>query len=132
VGKLVLVCAGGALGSGARYLVAMWATGMIGPELPAGTLLVNVIGSFLIAVVIGLSLGGTGVSPNLRLFLTSGVMGGFTTYSAFTYETLRLLDEGNVAVALMYLGSTVLGCLGAGFVGLASVRLVARLAGRAA
>src|SRR5690606_37096973 len=83
VGKLVLVCVGGALGSGARYLVAMWATGMFGPELPAGTLLVNVIGSFLIAVVIGLSLGGAGVAPNLRLFLTSGVMGGFTTYSAF-------------------------------------------------
>jgi CrcB protein len=127
VGKLVLVCLGGALGSGARYLVATWATGIFGPQLPAGTLLVNVAGSFLIAVVIGLSLGGAGVSPNLRLFLTTGVMGGFTTYSAFNYETLRLLDDGNVSVALTYVGATVVGGLCAAFVGLASVRLVARL-----
>src|SRR6266496_4074470 len=81
VGRLVTVCVGGALGSGARYLVASWAAEAFGPGLPMGTILVNLVGSYLIAVVVGLAARTAAVSPNVRVFLTTGVMGGFTTYS---------------------------------------------------
>jgi fluoride exporter len=128
VGNVVLVFIGGALGSVARYLVASWAADAFGPGFPRGTLTVNVSGSFLIAVVLGLSLRGVGVSPNLRLFLTRGVMGGFTTYSSFNWETIRFLDDGEASYALAYVAATFGGCLGAGALGLVCARVLARLA----
>ena len=126
MGNLFLVCVGGALGSGARYLVATWAVDAFGPDLPWGTLSVNLVGSFLIALVIGLSLRSAAVSPSIRLFLATGVMGGFTTYSSFNHEALRFLEAGAVSRALLYVSLTLLGCLAAGFLGLASARVVAR------
>jgi len=127
VGKLLIVCIGGALGSGARYLVATWAAGAFGPDLPRGTALVNLVGSFLIALVMGLSLGTGAISPNVRLFLTTGIMGGFTTYSSFNHETLHFVEEGAFGYAAAYVALTVVGCLAAGILGLASARLIARV-----
>jgi CrcB protein len=124
--KLVLVCIGGALGSGARYVVATWAAEALGTGFPRGTLLVNLAGSFLIAVVADLSLRTAAIPPNLRLFLATGIMGGFTTYSSFNYETLHLLEEGAFASTLLYVAATVLGCLLSGVLGLAAARLLAR------
>ncbi len=94
--KLVLVCVGGALGSAARYLIGLWAASTFGPGFPVGTLTVNLVGSFLIAVIFEASLRSAAIPGDLRLFLTTGVMGGLTTYSSFNYETLRLLDEGAI------------------------------------
>jgi CrcB protein len=128
VGRLVIVCVGGALGSGARYLVASWAAEAFGPGLPRGTLLVNLAGSFLIALVIGLSTRTAAISPEVRLFLTTGVMGGFTTYSSFNYEMLHLVEEGAVEYALAYVAITLLGCLLAGTLGLLTARVVSRIA----
>jgi len=128
VGKVVLVCIGGAIGSGLRYLVATWAAEAFGPGFPRGTLIVNVVGSFLVAVIIDASLRTTAVSATLRLFLTTGVMGGFTTYSSFNYETTRLLEDGSVGLALLNISMTVLGCMGAGILGLVSVRLLLNFA----
>lgn len=125
--NLVLVCVGGALGSGARYVVATWAAQAFGPDFPRGTILVNLVGSFLIALVMGLSLRTGAISPGVRLFLTTGIMGGFTTYSSFNYETLRFFDEGAAAYALFNVAVTVLGCLLAGLLGLLSARLIARV-----
>jgi CrcB protein len=127
VGNVVLVCVGGALGSGARYLVATSSAQAFGPDFPRGTILVNLAGSYLIALVMGLSLRTAAVSPDLRLFLTTGVMGGFTTYSSFNYETIRLLDEGATSYALLNLAVTVLGCLATGTLGLVSARFIARV-----
>jgi CrcB protein len=127
VGRLVIVCVGGALGSGARYLVASWAVEAFGPGLPIGTLLVNLVGSYLIALVVGLSTRTAAVSPDVRLLLTTGVMGGFTTYSSFNHETLHILDEGAVAYALAYVAITVLGCLATGALGLLSARVLSRI-----
>jgi CrcB protein len=127
VGKLFIVCIGGALGSGARYLVATWAAAAFGPDFPRGTALVNLVGSFLISLVMGLSLETGAISPNVRLFLTTGIMGGFTTYSSFNYETLHLVEEGALGYATGYVALTVIGCFVAGVLGLASARLVARL-----
>jgi CrcB protein len=121
--RLLLVCAGGALGSGARYLVSTWAVRALGADFPRGTLLVNFTGSFALALVFALP--GERLSPELRLFLGAGVLGGYTTYSSFNTETLALLDQGSAALALANVALTTLGCLIAGLAGLAAGRLLA-------
>jgi CrcB protein len=121
--RLLLVCAGGALGSGARYLVSTWAARNLGAEFPRGTLLVNVAGSFMLALIVALP--GARLSPELRLFLGAGILGGFTTYSSFNAETLALLEQGSTALALANVALTVLGCLVAGLAGLLVGRLLA-------
>ena len=121
--RLLLVCLGGALGSGARYLVSTWAALHLGPDFPRGTLIVNVTGSFLLALIVALRPGL--VPPDLRLFLGAGIMGGYTTYSSFNTETLSLLEGGSPALAAANLGLTVGGCLVAGFAGFAAGRWLA-------
>ena len=86
----------GGLGCMARYLASGWTYQVFGRSLPYGTLLVNVVGSFLLGLVMTFALRSTLFSPELRLGLTVGFMGGFTTFSTFSYETLRLLEDGSV------------------------------------
>ncbi|HET9209989.1 MAG TPA: CrcB family protein, partial [Thermoanaerobaculia bacterium] len=86
--RFLWICLGGAAGTGARYLLSGWLLRAAGPGFPWGTLAVNVIGSFLLGLILQVSLTTTLISPTLRLALTTGVMGGFTTYSTFNYETL--------------------------------------------
>jgi len=123
--RLVLVCAGGALGSGARYLVGGWVAAAMGASFPFGTLLINALGSFLISIVMYLGLSPGAIGPDLRLFLAVGILGGFTTYSSFNYETLSLLERGAWGLALGYGAATLLGCLVAGVLGLAAARGIA-------
>src|SRR5262245_4547776 len=104
--RLLLVCLGGAIGTGARYGIALWAPRALGTSFPYGTFIVNVVGSFLIGAVMAF-----GFSPTTRLFLTTGIMGGFTTYSAFNFETLELLRGGAPLVAAANLVGTVVVCL---------------------
>jgi CrcB protein len=120
----LLVCLGGAVGTGARYLLGGWAARTFGPTFPVGTLIINATGSFLIVVIMGLSLEKGVIPADLRLVLTTGVMGGFTTYSTFNYETLRLFSEGSPAFAFLNLGGTVLGCLMAGALAFGLLRLL--------
>ena len=117
VDRLFWVCFGSALGGGARYLAAQWVSERLGPSLAYGTLAVNTLGSFLIGVVMYAGTEAAAISPMLRLALTTGVLGGFTTYSTFSYETLRYLQEGNWATALVNIVVTVLGCLLLTFLG---------------
>jgi len=119
--RIIWICAGGALGTGARYLIALWAAQRIGSVFPYGTLIVNLAGSFLIAVFMeaGMTLGW---SATLRAALTIGFVGGFTTYSSFNYDTLRLLEEGAPAAALTNVTCTLVGCAVAGWCGLALAR----------
>lgn len=91
--QLALVCLGGAVGSGVRYLVAVGAARWIGPDFPWGTLLVNLAGAFTIGLVQQLAAGRL-LSESSRLLLSTGLMGGLTTYSAFSYETVRLAQLG--------------------------------------
>ncbi len=123
VTRLLLVCAGGAIGSGARYLVSTWAALHLGADFPRGTLIVNVTGSFLLAAIVSLRPGI--VSPDLRLFLGAGIMGGYTTYSSFNTETLSLLDGGSPGLAAANLALTVIGCLVGGVAGFAAGRWIA-------
>jgi len=121
--RFLLVCAGGALGSGARYLVSTWAARALGADFPRGTVLVNATGSFVLALV--LALPGEALSPDARLFLGAGVLGGYTTYSSFNYETLALLERGTPGLALANVAITVSACLVAGLMGLALGRVLA-------
>ncbi len=121
--RFLWICLGGALGSGARYLVAGWAQRWLGATFPFGTLTVNLAGSFLLGCLMHVGLS-TGMSPSLRLALTTGAMGGFTTYSTFSYETFQLLQEGAWALAALNIGVTVVACLVASFLGLMAGRLL--------
>lgn len=117
--RFLIVCGAGALGSGARYLVALW----IGSRaFPYATLAVNLVGSFAIALVLELSIRIAGFPPNLRLALTTGFLGGLTTYSSFNYESTALLESGQALRSLVYIGVTVLGCLATGALGLLLAR----------
>jgi CrcB protein len=115
--RLFWICLGGAFGSGARYLISGWVLDYFGPAFPSGTLAVNTIGSFLIGVLMFLGVEAGMMSPTLRLALTTGVMGGFTTYSAFSFETMRLLQDGAALLALLNVLATLVICLVACFLG---------------
>ncbi len=117
--RFLMVATGGALGSMARYWVGGWAPRIFGQAFPYGTLIVNTVGSFLVAVIMSVGLRTTVISPNLRLFLTVGVMGGFTTYSSFNYETLALFQQRLWMTGVLNMAVTGLGCLLAGVLGLA-------------
>jgi len=113
---------GGAVGAGLRYALGAWMQMITSPSFPWSTFLINVTGSFLIGIVIRLNLEGS-LSPEARLFLAVGVLGGYTTFSTFSYETLTLVQQGEWLKALFYVvGSVVLG--------FAAVLLAYRLAGR--
>ena len=117
--RLGLVVLGSALGGGLRYLAQVGFIELLGPAFPFGTLFVNVAGSFLIGLIMHVGLGSELISPETRIFLTSGVMGGMTTYSTFNYETLGFLREGALLLAGVNLVATVILCLAAGLLGLA-------------
>ena len=117
--RFLWVCLGGAAGTGARYLLSGWALVAFGAFFPWGTLAVNVIGSFLLGFIMQIGIATALLSPTVRLALTTGVMGGFTTYSTFNYETMRYLQDGAWRLALVN-GILMLGlCLAAGFAGVA-------------
>ena len=107
------VAIGGALGTVARF----WLTGAVamltGPRFPWGTLLINVLGSFVIGLVAGLTLPPErlGWHPDTRIFLMTGICGGFTTFSAYSLQTLELIQVGELASAAFYAVASVLLCL---------------------
>ncbi|MFY9824220.1 MAG: fluoride efflux transporter CrcB [Thermoanaerobaculia bacterium] len=123
--RIFWICLAGAVGTAARYFLSGWLARISGPSFPLGTLAVNVIGSFLIGVIMQVALAVEGFPPTLRLSLTTGLMGGFTTYSSFNYETLGYFQEGAWSTGCLNLGVTVVSCLAAGVLGLWAGRLLA-------
>jgi CrcB protein len=122
VARLLYICLGGALGTGARYLLSGALLRALGPSFPVGTLAVNVIGSFLLSLIMQLSLATTAISPTVRLVLTTGFLGGFTTYSTFNYESLSYFEQGAWGLGLLDVSVTVFACMAAGVLGLWSGR----------
>jgi CrcB protein len=120
--RFFLVCLGGAVGTGARYLVAMEMPRLVGTAFPYATLSVNVLGSFLLGAVMQVGLTTDVMTPSTRLVLATGVMGGFTTYSTFNYETMEYLRRGTYWLAALNVAAPVLLCLVAGALGLALAR----------
>lgn len=109
--RLLLICLGGAAGTAARYWVGGLAGRWLGAEFPYGTLAVNVSGSFLIGVIQQVGLATLAIPETARLVLTIGVMGGFTTYSSFSYETLKLVETGAWLEAALNVALTTGLCL---------------------
>jgi fluoride exporter len=107
------VAAGGALGSVARFWMTGAVTALTGPGFPYGTLLITVLGSFVIGLVAGLTLTPErmGMHPDLRIFLMVGICGGFTTFSAFSLQTLELIQSGDMVPAIFYVAGSVVLCL---------------------
>jgi fluoride exporter len=117
-----IVFGAGGAGCGLRYLIGIW----VGARaFPYGTLIVNLVGSFLIALVLEASLRlQGGMSAEVRLALTTGFMGGLTTYSSFNYETTALAQRGHTVAAVANVGITLIGCLAMGLLGLWVARRV--------
>jgi len=122
----ILVFVGGGVGSLMRYLTALWMAAWFGAVFPFGTLAVNVTGSLLIGFLATLADERGIIGPQARLFLVVGLLGGFTTFSSFSLETLRLARDGELTGALMNVtGNLGLG-LGCAWLGVGLGRVVER------
>ena len=111
--QIIWIGLGGFLGANARYFVQQWFASWLGPHFPYGTLLANVSGSFLIALFLTLATERLAISPEMRLFVAVGFLGGFTTFSSFSLETFYLSSQNGLIMASIYfLGNTALGLIG--------------------
>jgi CrcB protein len=117
VKELMIVGIGGFIGSAARYWVSMMSYRVFGPDFPYGTLIVNTVGSFLIGFLMFLFAERIVASANLRIFLTIGILGGFTTFSTFSYETVALLREGSYLMGVSNILITLFACLASTWLG---------------
>ena len=120
LGNFLCVCAGSALGGGLRYGVSL----AVGARaFPWATLIVNVVGCFSIALISTIAVNHT-VPANLRLFLTTGIMGGLTTYSTFDWETTAFFQDRAPALAFANIGATLVVCFAAGWLGIVAARTI--------
>jgi len=124
MGIVIAIALGGAIGSLARYVVSSQVTHLIGPGFPWGILIVNVLGCFIMGVIAELSALTLNLSPELRAFLTTGILGGFTTFSAFALETVVLSERGDMTGTLLYVAGSVSGSVAALYFGLFVVRVL--------
>jgi CrcB protein len=114
VRDVALVAAGGAIGAATRWALGGWLAERFGPSFPWHTLVINVSGALLLGVLMGASLDRALFSPGWRVFLGTGVLGGYTTFSTLAYESAALLEQGQYARAgLDMFGSGALGILAA-------------------
>jgi fluoride exporter len=123
VERALLVTFGGAIGTLLRYLTSLLAAHWLGTDFPYGTLIVNLGGAFVIGLVQQLGLEAFVIPDNTRLFLTTGMMGGLTTYSTFSYETVRLMETGAWNQAWINIFVTTVVCLSLCFLGMGVGRM---------
>lgn len=123
VGGYLVVFIGGGLGAVLRHGVNRASLAYFGPDFPYGTLIVNILGGFLLGVVAELFLVKGGGSQEFRLFLTTGVLGGFTTFSAFSLDAALMWQRSDYAALAFYIVASVLFSIAALFVGMAAVRM---------
>ncbi|PZP56986.1 MAG: fluoride efflux transporter CrcB [Micavibrio aeruginosavorus] len=119
---ILLVALGGAIGSVARYLVGKLSLLLWGPDFPWGTLIVNILGCFVMGVLAGLLAHYTQLSQEVRMFLLVGILGGFTTFSAFSLDLVTLYQRGALMVAGLYLFASIVASVAALLGGMALVR----------
>jgi len=119
-----MVGIGGALGSILRFWLSSYIGSRMGHRFPYGTLVVNITGSFLIGLILAMLIARTDWSPNWRYLIPIGFIGGYTTFSAFTYETLRTMQDGQFGLALLYVAVSVIVGLAAVWGGLVAGRMI--------
>lgn len=117
--NIALVATGGAIGSVFRYLVGVWSMRLGGPNFPWGTLAVNIVGSFLIGLLVELVARRLNASMEMRLFLVTGVLGGFTTFSSFSLDAVSLFERGAIGLSAFYILASLVVSIAAVFAGLA-------------
>jgi len=118
----VVVGAGGAVGSVLRFLVTTAVARVAGTAFPYGTVLVNIVGSFAIGVLYVWLMERAGANPEVRAFLIVGVLGGFTTFSSFSLETVTLLMQASYTRAVLNVIASVLLCVGCTWLGIQLAR----------
>ena len=106
--SFIAIALGGAIGAVGRYGFVQSLTRYAGVGFPYGTMGVNIIGSICMGMIVGLSLHHVPMSENLKLFLVVGVLGGFTTFSAFSLDTINLIESGEVTTAIIYVSASVI------------------------
>jgi fluoride exporter len=123
--ETVLYIAGfGALGCLARYYMSGWVYALLGKGFPYGTFAVNIVGAFFIGLVMEFSMRSTMISQNLRIGLAIGFMGGLTTFSTFSFETFKLLEDGQFMTALANVLLSVTVCLLFTWLGIIAARQI--------
>lgn len=122
---IVAIAAGGAMGAVGRHYVGVFALKWLGAGFPFGTLTVNIVGSFLMGMLITLMALKWNVGNELRAFLTVGLLGGFTTFSAFSLDFATLVERGESLIAAGYVAASVVLALAGIFVGMHLVRALA-------
>nr|WP_044201361.1 fluoride efflux transporter CrcB [Oscillochloris trichoides] len=122
--NITAIAIGAALGANLRYVISVWASQRLGASFPYGTLMINLLGCFLIGVILSLANNRLQLSEPMRLFLVTGLLGGFTTFSSFGYETYSLINSGNWLAAIMYASTSMIVGLIAVFVGVGVGRIV--------
>jgi CrcB protein len=121
--NLLLVVVGGGIGAGIRHLTNIGALRLVGPNYPWGTMAINIVGSFAMGLFIA-TLARRGGSNELRLFVATGILGGFTTFSAFSLDFATLWERGATLPAFGYALASVIGAIIALFLGLWLARTV--------
>ncbi|MDX1252040.1 MAG: fluoride efflux transporter CrcB [Gammaproteobacteria bacterium] len=122
--QVLAIAAGGALGSALRFWMSTWVHGIAGRGFPYGTLTVNVLGSFVMGLLCVLLIDKFNVSLEWRAALLTGVLGGFTTFSSFSMETLTLFEMGEPFKASLYILLSIAVCLAATWVGMVVARQI--------
>jgi CrcB protein len=120
-----IVMLGGAIGAGFRYLLSRVAVEQLGYVFPWGTWIANLLGGLLMGILAGIAVNDARIDEPLLLFLGVGMLGGFTTFSAFSLETVQMIERGEIVVAAAYAVSSVAGSVALLFVGLWVARATA-------
>ena len=115
--NIVFVGLGGFIGASTRYLISLYASKLFTSKIPIGTLTVNILGSLIIGIVMELTLKTSLISPHMKLFLTTGFLGGLTTFSTFSYETMELIEKGELLLAIFNIALNLILSLGGAILG---------------
>lgn len=121
---IAMVALGGAIGSVGRYALTVAVQNRTSAAFPTGTLVVNVTGAFLLGLIMRYAMQSFTLTPEMRLLLTTGLCGGYTTFSTFSYESVRMVEDGEWRAALLYILLSVILSLGAMFIGFRAAQWV--------
>ena len=121
---LLSVAAGGAVGALGRYLVMSGVGHWLGSGFPYATLAVNIIGSFILGVLVEIMALSWSPNPEVRAFIVVGILGAFTTFSTFSLDTVALIERGAFLVTLVYIGASVIICVSGFFAGMHLIRQI--------